>query len=87
MKVLYINGEWDTSTVRIIEDKIGIKNFSNKVIEAGGYLEIDDDDLHIYGDAKIIEFGDIDKSFIDFIRNYFWDEYRAYDKEWFIIEE
>lgn len=87
MKVLFINGEWDTQTARIVENEIGIEKFAKQVEDAGRYLVMDDDDLHIYGDAKIIKFGEVDKDFVQFLNTYFWDEYRAYDKEWHVIEE
>lgn len=85
MKILFINGESDSYTAMTIEDDIGIENFVKEVELHGGKLKFDDMDREIFGEAEIIEYENVDKDFIKFIRNNFIDYDEAKHRDFYVL--
>lgn len=83
MKILFASGE--EYSAMFIRDEFGIERAFNWAKNNGGSCVIEDE--HNYAEIKILEFGDVDEKFLDFLRK----EVVGYDqskhKDFFIIED
>lgn len=82
LKVLLVSG--DGFAALNIEQEIGIEKAAKMTIENGGELEIYGD--HYYALLRILEFGEVDPKFIDFVINEIQDYTKAKDKTFYVIE-
>ena len=82
MRVLYITGDGDF-TAMIVEEEYGIDKAVELCESNNGSYIIDTEDL--YAELKIIEFGEVDPKFVDFIQDKFIDyDYSKYSNFYII---
>lgn len=82
MKVLHVCGE--EYSAMFISDKFGLEEAYKLAEQQGGSCIIEDDEN--YAEVKVLEFGDVDPDFIDFITDNFIDYDNSKNEDFFIIE-
>lgn len=83
MKLLHVYGE--ECSAMFISDDFGIDKAYELAKQKGGQCVIQDD--YNYAKVKILEFGEVDPKFIDFIADNFIDYDNSKNKDFFIIED
>ena len=84
VRVLFISGDGDFAAMSVEQD-YGIDKAIQLCEENGGSYTIDDDEKRVYADLKIIEFGEVDPKFIDFIEDKFIDYDFAKNTNFYVI--
>jgi hypothetical protein len=82
MKILFVTG--DEYSAMQINDEIGIAKAYEMTKENGGKLTIDDDET--YAELSIIEFGEVDPKFVEFINDKMIDYDSSKHTDFFVID-
>lgn len=82
MKVLHVYGE--EYSAMFISDKFGIERAYKLAEQNDGFCVLEDENG--YARVEILEFGDVDPTFIDFITDNFIDYDNSKNEDLFIIE-
>lgn len=83
MKILFVTG--DEYSAMHVSDDIGISNAVKMAEENNGTFTIDNDES--YAELSILEFGDVDPKFIEFIESKMIDYDNSKHTDFFVIEE
>jgi hypothetical protein len=83
MKILYISG--DEYSAMSVEQEIGIPKAIELATSNNGKYTYESDET--FAELKILEFGEVDSEFVEFIVDNFIDYDRAKDTNFYLIEQ
>lgn len=83
MKILHVYG--DEHSAMFVDDEFGVDKAYQLAKDNGGSYTINNEDG--YAEVKIREFEDVDKKFIDFMKDNLCDYDQLKDEDFFIVED